>query len=216
MSALVKRYFPTLLLASLAFFIVGDTLLLDPTLNNYAASVRAAQGIIGSFAVILSVTLMSRLHVRRIQRRTRTIESSVLLICMWATISWGLFRLFVNGVSPTVEPTIINIFNAIVSPGDSTIYAILAFFIASAAYRAFRARSVEATILLVAGVIVMLGQAPIGESIFGWIPGMSSWVLNVANKASSRVIILSSIIATAALYMRIILGYERGWMGRGD
>lgn len=92
----------------------------------------------------------------------------------------------------------------------------MAFFIASAAYRAFRARSVEATILLVAGVIVMLGQAPIGESIFGWIPGMSSWVLNVANKASSRVIILSSIIATAALYMRIILGYERGWMGRGD
>lgn len=96
MSALVKRYFPILLLASLAFFIVGDTLLLDPTLNNYAASVRAAQGIIGSFAVILSVTLMSRLHVRRIQRRTRTIESSVLLICMWATISWGLFRLFVK------------------------------------------------------------------------------------------------------------------------
>ena len=216
MSAIIKRYFPTLILASLAFFMAGDALLLDPILNDLAASGRAAQGIIGSFAIILSVALLSRLHVRRVQRQTRVIESSVLLICMWATIGWGLFMLFAYGVSPTVEPTIMNIFNAIVSPGDSTIYAILAFFIASAAYRAFRARSVEATILLVAGIVVMLGQAPIGESIWGWIPGMSSWILNVPNKASSRVILLSAILATSALYVRILLGYERGWMGRGD
>jgi len=108
------------------------------------------------------------------------------------------------------------LFNGIVAPGDSTIYAILAFFIASAAYRAFRARTIEATILLVAGIVVMLGKAPIGELLWGGLPDVSNWILNVINTAGSRVILMSAILAMIALYIRIILGYERGWMGRGD
>ncbi len=45
---------------------------------------------------------------------------------------------------------------------------------------------------------------------------MTTWIMDVANKAGARVIIMSAIIATIALYIRIILGYERSWMGRGE
>lgn len=216
MSQIVKRYIPIVILASLAFFMVGDTLLVEPVYNDLATSGTAAVAIIGSFAIILSVVMLSRTHLIRIQKKKNIVESSVLLICMWATIIWGLFRFAIQGVSPTIESVIQNIFNGIVSPGDSTIYSLTAFFIASAAYRSFRTRSIEATILLAAGVIVMLGNAPIGEIIWSGFPSLKNWIMNVPNNAGARVIILSEIIAVIALYMRIILGYERGWMGHGD
>lgn len=215
MAAIIRRFIPTGLLAFLAFYMAADTLILHTTLNSYATSWRQAQAIVAAFAVSLSVILLTRTHVRRIQRRRNVIESTTLLVVMLGTILWGLFRL-ASGVSPVVEVNIQRIFTGIVSPGDSTIYAILAFFIASAAYRAFRARSFEAVVLLGTGCIVMLGKAPIGESIwFGFVP-LSNFILGVLNKASSRVIVMSSLLATTALYIRIILGYERGWMGRGD
>jgi len=216
MSLVVKRYIPHAILVATAFFLAGDTLLLEKTYNDLATSGVKAISITGSFAVLISITMLSRLHVRRIQRRRTIIESSVLLVCMWATMIWGLFRFAVQGVSPLKEFAVQQVFSGIVSPGDATIYSILAFFIAAAAYRAFRARSIEATILLGSGVIVMLGKAPIGEMIWGYFPVLTTWLTDVPNTAGVRTLILSGIIAVTALYVRIILGYERGWMGRGD
>ena len=108
------------------------------------------------------------------------------------------------------------LFNNIQVPMDATMFSLLAFFIASAAYRAFRARSFEATLLLVTAIIVMLGNVPVGDLIWSETSSMKQWILNNPNLSARRGIILGVSLGVISQSIRIILGIERSYLGGGD
>jgi hypothetical protein len=111
-------------------------------------------------------------------------------------------------------------------PMQATMFSILAFFIASAAFRAFRARSLEASALLLAACIVMVGRVPVGDYLANQLmvqgkhlfdlPTIASWLLNVPNTAAARGILLGVLLSQVAISVRIIFGIERTYMGGGD
>ena len=112
------------------------------------------------------------------------------------------------------------LFNYMQAPMMATMFATLAFYIASAAYRAFRARSAEATILLVTACLVMLWRVPMGEAFLNILPGdipnlLNTYVMNGANMAVQRAIIIGAALGAASMSLRIILGIERTYMGKG-
>ena len=96
----------------------------------------------------------------------------------------------------------------------ATVFSLLGFFIASAAVRTFRARSVEAALLLVAAIIVMLGRVPMGEVISaGYLPRVSGWLMTVPNTAARRGLLMGVSLGVIAMSLRIIFGVERTYLG---
>jgi len=110
-------------------------------------------------------------------------------------------------------------YNYVYVPLSATMYAILAFFVASASYRAFRARNAEATLLLLAGFFVMLGRVPVGDVISGFMPegwqlsNLASWVMNFPQTAGQRAIMIGIALGLVSTSLRIILGIERAHLG---
>ena len=126
------------------------------------------------------------------------------------------------------------LYDFVLTPLSATMFALLAFYIASAAFRAFRARNLDATILLTAAIIVMIARVPIGEmfgqsisstfsSILGdwtqtflpeqFLSQFMNWLMDVPNTAARRAIFIGAALGAIATGLRIILGIERSHLG---
>ena len=101
------------------------------------------------------------------------------------------------------------IFDYINVPTGSAIFSLLAFYIGTAAYRAFRAKNVEAAILLITGCIVMLGRVPLGAKILPVSVPATDWIMSVLNVGGQRGVMIAGAIGFIAVSLRIIIGLER-------
>jgi hypothetical protein len=188
----------------------GDTILRNKFLR-----------VIGACALILAIGNLVRHHsiVAR-RRKQHWPHSIVLLVALSGSFVIGIFGgIHGEGWFPTsigeFEFDISTLYSTMIIPLGSTMFALLAFFMASAAYRSFRAKNTLAFLLLLSAFIVMLGQVPLGHSISPWIPKISDWIMRVPNTASKRGILLGVTMGMIATYLKIILGIERSWMGGG-
>jgi hypothetical protein len=144
--------------------------------------------------------------------------ASVVLIAIAVAVavfdsSWSFHFYTQEGLQATMFR---NFFDYVMMPILATMFSLLAFFISSAAYRAFRARNVLATLLLIAALIVMLRFFPYFPFGIGpyWAK-TSNWLMNVPNLAAQRAIVIGIGLGIVATAMKVILGIERGYMGRG-
>ena len=114
------------------------------------------------------------------------------------------------------------IYDNLYSPMQATMFSLLAFFIASAAFRAFRIRTTEAALLAVAALIVMLGRVPIGNLMTQWLPEpvrlgpVQEWIMNWPQNAAKRAILIGAALGVMATGLRVILGIERSYLSGED
>ncbi len=170
--------------------------------------------LVGSFALILGVGSITRVHVHKIRVNAPNWPFSLaVLLPLYLMPFFGLILPAVVG-GGTESPGVFDfMYSRVQIPIQATMFSMLAFYIASAAFRAFRAKSALATVLLVTAIIVMLAQVPIGDLLGRWLPDTGLWILRFPNLAAKRAIELGVGFGMLATCLKIIFGVERGWLG---
>jgi hypothetical protein len=202
-----------------AFFVFGDRVYKADLLLNTSKGIQS--WVLAISAVTMVVTFLSAVvsNTRRIQTslsggstgedRLRWFYSGVTLISSVLTVAVGLTMGIQSGPYQWMYKYVFqNLATAIAS--------FLGLFYIGAAFRAFRARTIEAAILLVCGVTVMLTTNPFGEAIWSGFPVIGNWFLNWVSIGSRRGMGLAASVGIVALSFRVILGYERSVSAGGE
>jgi hypothetical protein len=164
--------------------------------------------IIASIALILGAISLIKHHYQRIRTRHKDrFYSLAALVSMLVTSFFGLFFGVEDGTPFKV------IFDSVYKPMTTAMFALLAFYLASAAFRTFRLRSFEAGLLFAAAFIVMLGRIPAGTMIASWLPGFADeWIMDVFTTSAMRAIRIGAGLGMATLSLKIIFGLERTYI----
>lgn len=211
-----KRQLPLLITGIMGVAFALQYYIPHPVSEEAITHISKWMQIISGFALVLGLASLFQVHALKIRRQVPGWGYSVIMyLAMLLTMAVGLFwskgETTVNGAQTGFGW----IYSYTMVPLQATMFSILAFFIASAAYRAFRARTPEAGVLLVAAVIVMMGRVPLGQFLLPWTWNVTQWLLNVVNSAVRRAILIGVSMGSVALSLKIILGYERSYLGGG-
>lgn len=184
--------------------------------------------IISAFAIWLGALNLLKMSLLKLVRHQPGGWYAVIIIISFLVIAVCGFYEGFKGITAQPEysyrdpGTVFTwLYQYIYSALSATMYALLAFFVASASYRAFRARNLEATLLLIAAFLVMLGRVPVGDLLTSWLPNgfhlstWANWIMAVPNTAGQRAIMIGIALGMVSISLRIILGLERTYLG-GD
>lgn len=181
-----------------------------PTSQTLYGEALSWYRIVAAFALILGLHSLIFVHYNKLKRARPGWGYSVVTLASLPVVA--LFGI-IGGVGE--GSTFMRIYRHIMAPLQATMFSLLAFFMASAAFRAFKARTLEASVLLAAAIVVMFGRVPLGYFVYHKLPDIVEWLLTYPNMAGQRGILIGVALGMAATALKIILGIERGWLGGG-
>ncbi len=229
----MKRNLAQVVLSTVALLIVLSAFLPDAE-SGFGGIVKRADSyfpiwfsIIAVFAFVLGASSLIGSHVRKIKERETDWQYSIVTVASFAIVMVvGLAKLGgAPGLAGDVsDPTSVlgRIFGAVLSPLHATLFSLLAFYIASAAFRSFRIRSLETTVLLLSASAIIVGRLPFSSKLFSFLPDslhwlspgkVSLWLLLVPNTAGQRAILITVSLGVIAVALKHILGISRDMFG---
>jgi hypothetical protein len=179
-----------------------------PTVGNIA-------NVLTAFTLGLGVMSLVRIHGNNVVKQKNGWENSLVLLL-------GMITMAVAGLGFEKTMFYRSLFRDVLSNFEAAMFASLAFYIISAAYRAFRIKNVEATLMMVAAFIVMLGMIPLGQFLTSFLPekgsflslfrldSISNWMLTTLNASAQRAINFGLGVGALAIALRVWLSLERG------
>ncbi len=202
----MRREGPIVLTMITAVLYLLSNVFAAPALQTVGKGLNSWFTIVKALMCFLGVISLTKVHSARISQKRDSLYSIIVVGSMFGYMLLGL-----------IEGQTGDIFNLLYNNVFSTIlmsiFSSLTFWIGSAAYRAFRARSVEASILLVSAALLMLGGTTVGPAISSALPKISSWILAVPNTAGMRAVGMGGAVGGIVLALRIMLGLERNYLG---
>ncbi len=236
----MKRTVPLVIAGTVGFVLIVAYFI--PYTVSWGEDAMAWFNILAAIAFILGGGNLVKMHLKKISdQQAGWGYSAVTLAAFFFTLIVGMLKI---GVMPSDKfPT-----NAWAAPYDqsgsafrwvydylflplsATMFAMLAFYIASAAFRAFRAKNAESIALLGTAFIVLLGRTYAGVWLTDWIPeeslgldenslrldNLTGTIMNVFNLAGMRAITIGIALGVASTSLKVLLGVDRSYLGTTD
>ncbi|MHC4947038.1 MAG: hypothetical protein ACYTG1_02080 [Planctomycetota bacterium] len=231
----MKRTIP-LLIGSIAGFVMIVAYFI-PYTETWGEVVSIWFDILAAIAFILGGGNLLKIHLKKVSDRAAGWAYSVVtVVAFLATLTVGLGKIGCNpnelypdkpwsGSYREIGSPFWWLFEYAFKPLTATMFAMLAFYVASAAFRAFRAKNIEAILLLGTAFIILLGRTFAGVFLTSWMPealsglrieNLTVYIMQVINTAGNRAIMIGIALGTASVSLKILLGVDRSHLGSGE
>jgi hypothetical protein len=219
---LIKKHIPLALCFIFGILTLGSYYVPTRASENYLEAMNKWENIVAGFAFLLGLFSLFFSHYNKIRRKVDGWGYSIfvfigfLLMVVPALVSNG--RQMEGAQLTSLGWGYRYMFNAL----SASMFSVLAFYIVSTAYRAFRIKSPQAGVLFTAALVVILGKVPLGQMIWqkvlGWthvgIAEIVQWLMDVPVVAGRRGIMMGIAIGGIVTGLKIIFGIERQYMGK--
>ena len=209
----------------------------SPLTTSWGEMVLGWFNVLAAVAFVLGAGNLLRVNLERISaQRSGWAYSAITLVSFFAMLAFGLLKL---GAVPSEKhpdkhfagayegPTAPYgwMYEYVLSPLTATMFAMLAFYVASAAFRAFRAKNTESILLLGTAFIILIAQTAAGMFLTGWIPqdsvfaflrfdSMKIAITEYIQTAGMRAITIGIALGVAATSLRLILGVDKSYLSK--
>ncbi len=238
----MKRTVPLFIAATVGFVLIVTYFI--PCTQDWGDQAMIWFDILAAVAFILGGGNLMKMHLKKISdRKAGWGFSGVTLLAFLATLYVGLLKVSVypgekypdfawSGDWIQEGGAFRWTYDYMIYPLTATMFAMLAFYIASAAFRAFRAKNIEATLLLATAFIVLLGRTYAGIYLTDWLsasePGatwtqqlshglrldrLTDTIMNIFNLAGNRAIMIGIALGVVSTSLKVLLGVDRSYLG---
>lgn len=219
---LIKKHIPLAICFIVGILTLGSYYVPTKSSENYVEVMNKWQNIVAGFGFLLGLFSLFFAHYRKIARRADGWGYSIFIyIGFLIMVVPALASSGVQMIGPKLTSlgwSFRFIFNAL----SGTMFSVLAFYIVSTAYRAFRIKSPQAAVLFAAALVMMLAKVPLGqmiwEGVLGWthlgISEIGQWLMDVPVVAGKRGIMMGLAIGGIVTALKIIFCIERQYMGK--
>ena len=232
---LVKRTIPILILAlSGAILIIAY---FSPFTTDWSEGVLKWFNILAAVAYVLGAGNLLAVNLEKVSsQRKGWAYALITLLAFGSMLTFGLLK--VGAVPNEAHPDVAFAggyesaqsafgwcYEYMLSPLTATMFALLAFYVASAAFRAFRAKNLEAILLLGTAFVILIAQTAGGMFLTGWIPedslfaflrfdSLRTGITEYVQTAGMRAITIGIAIGIAATSLRLILGIDKSYLAK--
>jgi hypothetical protein len=231
----MKRTIPLLITALGGFVLIIAYFL--PRTQGWGEVAAVWFDILAAIAFVLGGGNLLKIHLRKISDRPPGwAYSAVTLAAFLITLTVGIGKIGVNpseqfpahpwsGSYREIGSPFWWLYEYGFKPLTATMFAMLAFYVASAAFRAFRAKNFEAILLLGTAFIILLGRTYAGvwltSGLPEWMDGLrlenlTVTIMKVFNTAGNRAIMIGIALGVAATSLKVLLGVDRSYLGGGE
>ena len=210
----------------------------SPMTQSWSEVVLNWFSVVAAITAILGAGNLLLVNLEKISsRRPGWAYSAITIAAFAAMLVFGFLKIGAvpNPQNPTVyfaggyetrESAYGWMYEYVMSPLTATMFALLAFYVASAAFRAFRAKNLESILLLGTAFIILLSATAAGVWLTKPIPADSpiaflkferlrAFITEVVQSSGMRAIGIGTAIGIAALSIRLILGIDRSYLSKG-